>query len=209
MDDAGDDRAAHRQGRAALLRLARWFDGADTETAAALHAAAFADRPARFLGGAPDDTAPAAASWWNSPPAPVGPAAGTGGQPAAPQPVPDHAPQRGRLRAAAEARAHWRRTAAGEVLTALADGAGTPGEAETVELSRPALEVLMELLTAALGSGAPTERPASAGDLELGVLLEAAPAPGAQLTLSSPDGALELSDLRLRAADHAIEERTP
>ena len=37
----------------------------------------------------------------------------------------------------------------------------------------------------------------------------AAPAPGAQLTLSSPDGALELSDLRLRAADHAIEERTP
>ncbi|MFC7743948.1 DUF2397 family protein [Nocardiopsis composta] len=86
--------------------------------------------------------------------------------------VPDHSDQRARLRDAAEARAHWRRSAAAEVRTALAGGA------ERLELSTPALDVLMELLTAALGSGSPEARQVTAGDLELGVRLHVGSAPG-------------------------------
>ncbi|GAA1092185.1 DUF2397 family protein [Nocardiopsis composta] len=200
VEDAGGQ-GSHRRGRAALLRLARWFDAADAPAAHDVYAAAFAAYPARFLGGAGDEAAPAAASWWNSPPAHVAAAPADGPLPTAA--VPDHSDQRARLRDAAEARAHWRRSAAAEVRTALAGGA------ERLELSTPALDVLMELLTAALGSGSPEARQVTAGDLELGVRLHVGSAPGARIAIASPGGGLDLADVWLRVTDHAEQGPLP
>ncbi|MFS8524593.1 MAG: S-methyl-5-thioribose-1-phosphate isomerase, partial [Limnochordales bacterium] len=56
VEDAGGQ-GSHRRGRAALLRLARWFDAADAPAAHDVYAAAFAAYPARFLGGAGDAAA--------------------------------------------------------------------------------------------------------------------------------------------------------
>jgi uncharacterized protein (TIGR02677 family) len=57
-----------------LLRLARWFDAADDDTAHALWAAAFGLYPCRHLAFPADDDAdpvPATASWWRTPVADV------------------------------------------------------------------------------------------------------------------------------------------
>ncbi|WP_241483086.1 DUF2397 family protein [Nocardiopsis halophila] len=194
---AGSGRATGRHGRAALLRLARWFDSADTARADALYAAAFAAWPARRLGGAGDETAPATGSWWNAPRAHAAPPRPAGPVPT--EPAADHSAQRAALHAAAESRAHWRRAAAAEVHRALAER--TEGGAR-IALDPAAAGVLMELLTAALGSGDPERAPVTAGDMELEVRLHAGPAPDARLTLASPDGELHLDGLWLQVTDY-------
>lgn len=56
-----------RHGRAALLRLASWFEAAETDTAHELFTAAFAVHPARHLGGTGEDAVAATTSWWDAP----------------------------------------------------------------------------------------------------------------------------------------------
>ncbi len=60
--------------RADLLRLARWFNDADDETAHRIFAGAFLSYPARHLQLGPDEVDPrigATTSWWNSDPVEV------------------------------------------------------------------------------------------------------------------------------------------
>ncbi|RCV52767.1 DUF2397 family protein [Marinitenerispora sediminis] len=197
---AGPAGRSSRRGRAELLRLAAWFEAADTETAHALCTAAFALYPARHLGGTHDESVAATTSWWDAPAAtPVSRSAPRG--PAAL--VDDHSEQQARLRDAAEAAAHWRRSAAQEVRRVLAEPAA---DGEPLRLSSAAMDVLMELLTAALGSGDAGSAPVSAGDLELDVRLHVRHDPGAVLTLREAGGDLVLESLRLRATGYAAEE---
>ncbi|WP_238580958.1 DUF2397 family protein [Streptomonospora alba] len=182
-----------RHGRAALLRLAAWFEGADPRSAHEICSAAFAVHGATHLGGPSEEPAGATSSWWNAPLAGGAAARLANALPAAP--VRDHTEQRSRLRDAAESSAHWRRSAAQELRRVLAEATG--GDSR-IRLSTPAMEVLMELLTAALGSGDATRHPVSAGDLELGIRLHIRHDPRAAITLRGSDGDLGLEGLRLR-----------
>lgn len=115
-----------------LLRVARWFDEADSVTAHALFAAAFGMYPARWLGEpCEDDGVPVVTSWWRGPR--VSAELGAGWGPAPTAPVDDHSEQRARLRDDAEAAAHWRRAAAEELRDAL--GTGTvPGDTTSADV---------------------------------------------------------------------------
>ncbi|UOE18389.1 DUF2397 family protein [Thermobifida halotolerans] len=191
-------RAETPHGRAAVLRLASWFEQADTATAHRLYTAAFALYPARHLGGSTEDAVAAAASWWDTPAADTSTARPGGhGSLAA---VEDHSAQQARLRDTAEAAAHWRRSAAEEVRSLLA--APTPRTGR-LAMAEAALGVLMELLTRALGSGDATAGPVSAGDLELDIRLHVRHDPGAVLVIGEDGGDLTLNGLRLRATSYA------
>ncbi|GLU49264.1 hypothetical protein Nans01_36150 [Nocardiopsis ansamitocini] len=185
-------------GRAALLRLAAWFDGADSATAHRIATAAFAMQPARHLGATSEDPIAAAASWWAAQPADT--SAVRPGIRGVLAPIEDHGAQQARLRDAAEAAAHWRRTAAGEARSVLTELTPEKGR---LRLSGSALEVLMELLTAALGSADVTAGPVAAGDLELDIRLHVRHAPEAVLTIGQPGGDLTLEGLRLQATEYA------
>ncbi|MDT0300495.1 DUF2397 family protein [Streptomonospora wellingtoniae] len=182
-----------RHGRAALLRLAAWFEDADPRSADEIYTAAFAVHGATHLGGPCDEPAGATVSWWEAPLASVAAARLASALPA--DAVRDHAEQRARLRDAAESSVHWRRSAAQELHRVLAEATG--GDSR-IRLSNPAMEVLMELLTAALGSGDATRRAVSAGDLELGIRLHVRHDPEASITLRGSGGDLSLEGLRLR-----------
>ncbi|GAB3211505.1 DUF2397 family protein [Marinactinospora thermotolerans] len=193
-----DGRSAPRHGRAALLRLARWFEGADPEAAHRLFTAAFALYPARHLEGQGEDTVAATTGWWDAPPS-AGVAVRSARR-SAPGPVHDHTEQQTRLRDAAEAAAHWRRSAAQEVRDLLAE---PTRDGDRPQLSGAALEVLMGLLTAALGTDDAASGAGTAADLELDIRLRVIPAPGATLTLREAGGELVLRDLSLHATRYA------
>nr|WP_255429958.1 DUF2397 family protein [Streptomonospora sp. PA3] len=175
------------------MRLAAWFEEADPRAAHEICAAAFAVYGATHLGGPCDEPAGATVSWWQAPLASVAAARLASALPA--EPARDHSAQRSRLRDAAESSAHWRRSAAQELRRVLAE---PTGDDSRIRLSDPAMEVLMELLTAALGSGDATRRPVSAGDLELGVRLHVRHDPQAAIALRASGGDLNLDGLRLR-----------
>ncbi|TDQ51506.1 uncharacterized protein DUF2397 [Actinorugispora endophytica] len=187
-----------------MLRLAAWFDGADDDTAHALFTAAFAVHPARHLGGGTEDAA-AADSWWSAPAADTSAMLRPGARGVL-APVEDHSEQQARLRDAAEAAAHWRRSAAGEVRSLLA---GLTPETGRLTMTESALGVLMELLTRALGSGDATTGPVTAGDLELDIRLHVSYAPSAVLSIGEDGGDLTLEGLRLRATPYARRELGP
>ncbi|MBB5997933.1 DUF2397 family protein [Streptomonospora salina] len=192
-----------RHGRAALLRLAAWFEDADPRSAHEICSAAFAVHGATHLGGPGEDPVGAASSWWTAPLADGAAARLANALPAAE--VRDHAEQRSRLRDAAESSAHWRRSAAQELRRVLSEATG--GDSR-IRLSTPAMEVLMELLTAALGTGDATRHPVSAGDLELGVRLHIRHDPRAAITLRGADGDLGLEGLRLRVTSFDAPDET-
>ncbi|QBI55997.1 hypothetical protein EKD16_21205 [Streptomonospora litoralis] len=196
---ASGDGPVPRHGRAALLRLAAWFENADARSADEICTAAFGTQAATHLGGPCDEPAGATVSWWDAPLASVAAARLSSALPA--DPVRDHTAQRSRLRDAAESSAHWRRTAAQELRRVLAEATG--GDSR-IRLSDPALEVLMELLTAALGSGDATRRPVSVGDLELGVRLNVRHDPEASITLRGSGGDLSLDGLRLQVTTFSV-----
>ncbi|CAM3694678.1 DUF2397 family protein [Nocardiopsis rhodophaea] len=189
-----------RHGRAALLRLASWFEAAETDTAHELFTAAFALHSARHLGGAGEEAVAATTSWWDAPIARTAALRLTSALPAAP--IPDHTDQQARLRDAAESSAHWRRTAAQELRRVLAEPTGDDARPH---LSSLALEVLMELLTAALSAGDATFSPVSAGDLELGIRLHVQSAPAARITLRGADGDLALDGLRMQITAYSVD----
>ncbi|MBB6120979.1 DUF2397 family protein [Nocardiopsis algeriensis] len=191
-DGRSGERSAPRHGRAALLRLAAWLEEAGPERADALAGAAYALGPARFLTGRADDETAATRSWWQAEPDRSIVAEPPGTRP--PEPVRDHRAQQARLRDAAESSAHWRRAGAAQIRELLSE---PTGHRSRLDLSGAGMEVLMELLTAALGSGDASRRPASAGDLEFALRLHIVSAPGAEVTVQGEGGELTLEGLRL------------
>ncbi|MEV2275953.1 DUF2397 family protein [Nocardiopsis sp. NPDC049922] len=181
-----------RHGRAALLRLASWFEEADPDRAEALATAAYGLHSDLRLAGRADDGVAATTSWWHADPDRGTVTERPGTRP--PEPVRDHRDQRARLRDAAESSAHWRRAGASRIRALLAE---PTGDRARLDLSGPGMEVLMELLTAALGSGDASRRPTSAGDLEFALRLHVFSAPGAEVTILGEGGELTLEGLRL------------
>ncbi len=196
-----------RHGRAALLRLATWFEEADAERAEALAEAAYALRPSLHLEGRVDESVAATTSWWQADPDRSTVVEPLGVRP--PEPVRDHRAQRARLRDAAESSAHWRRAGAAQIRALLTE---PTGDHARLELSGAGMEVLMELLTAALGSGDASRRPTSAGDLEFALRLHVLSAPGAEVTVCGEGGELTLEGVRLCVTpyeQHTVEEDVP
>ncbi|WP_160049960.1 DUF2397 family protein [Nocardiopsis sp. FR4] len=197
-DDRADDaqgtggRPAPRHGRAALLRLATWFEEAGPERADALANAAYALHPALHLEGRVDEGVAATSSWWQAEPDRSTVVEHPGTRP--PEPVRDHRAQQARLRDAAESSAHWRRAGAAQVRSLLTE---PTGDSARLDLSGAGMEVLMELLTAALGSGDASRRSTSAGDLEFALRLHVVSAPGAEVTIRGEGGELTLEGVRL------------
>ncbi|WP_306371372.1 DUF2397 family protein [Nocardiopsis sp. CC223A] len=189
---SGGERPAPRHGRAALLRLASWFEEAEPGRADALAAAAYALYPARHLKGRVDESVAATTGWWQAEPDRSTVTERPGTRP--PEPVRDHRAQQARLRDAAESSAHWRRTGAAQVRALLARPTGPRAH---LDLSGAGMEVLMELLTAALGSGDAGRGPTAAGDLEFALRLHVVPAPGSEVVVQGEGGELTLQGLRL------------
>jgi uncharacterized protein (TIGR02677 family) len=136
-----------------LLRLAGWFNEADSDTAHALYDAAFAMHGVRHLGGIPDVTdVLATTSWWTGPKVDVPVSLREHGDRTARgrhTPAADHSAQRARLAAERAAEAERRRAAAAELL-AISD------RLDRIRLTPGALAVLTELVTHALAQATPT-----------------------------------------------------
>ncbi|WP_019610081.1 DUF2397 family protein [Nocardiopsis sp. CNS-639] len=187
-----DGRPTPRHGRASLLRLAAWFEESDPDRADALAAASYALHPALHLEGRVDEGVAATTSWWQADADRSTVTEHPGARP--PEPVSDHRAQQARLRDAAESSAHWRRAGAAQIRSLLTEPTGRRAR---LDLSGAGMEVLMELLTAALGSGDASRRPTSAGDLEFALRLHVVAAPGADVTIRGEGGELTLEGLRL------------
>lgn len=195
-----------RHGRAALLRLATWFEETDSERAEALAEAAYALHPSLHLEGRVDESVAATTSWWQAEPDRSTVVEHPGTRP--PEPVRDHRDQRARLRDAAESSAHWRRAGAAQIRALLTE---PTGDHARLDLSGAGMEVLMELLTAALGSGDAGRGSASAGDLEFALRLHVISAPGAEVTVCGEGGELTLEGVRLCVTpyeQHTVEQHT-
>ncbi|MEV4253430.1 DUF2397 domain-containing protein [Spirillospora sp. NPDC049652] len=178
-----------------LLRLARWFDQADDQTAHDLFVAAFGLYSARHLGfvNAPDGDVPATTSWWDAAPVAVpvtlrerGDRAARG-RTAAPE---DYSVQRDRLRREAEEQARRQRAAAAELRAAGPDPSG-------VRLSESALRLLLDLLARALGGATPRFTETVVEDDDLGLRLRLVRNPGREVPLRSAAGELVLDGLQM------------
>ncbi|MFI8089749.1 TIGR02677 family protein [Streptomyces sp. NPDC086080] len=183
-----------------LLRLAAWFDSAEPEEAHDLAVAAFGLYGARHLGVAPnpDRSVPAYVSWWTGPVVDVpvalrerGSRAPRGRAAAAE----DHSEQKHRLMEQARQQAAARQSAADELRSA-------SGRFDQVRLGAPAMRLLLELLTTALGNARLHKDAgdflldgAQAADADLGIRLTAWRTPGLSTVLRSVDGDLTTDDL--------------
>ncbi|MFC4468427.1 TIGR02677 family protein [Streptomyces xiangluensis] len=194
-----------------LLRLAAWFDAAETEEAHDIAVAAFGLYGARHMGVAPDpdQTVPAYVSWWTGPVVDVPVALRERGS-RAPRgrsaAVEDHGEQKRRLMEQAREQAAARQAAAAELRSA-------SGRFDQVRLGSAAMRLLLELLTTALGNaqlhkGDKDDKGdggdsdflldgALAGDADLGITLTAWRTPGRHTLLRSVDGDLTADDLTL------------
>ncbi|UUU21580.1 TIGR02677 family protein [Streptomyces sp. DSM 40750] len=197
-----------------LLRLAAWFDEAEPEEAHDMAVAAFGLYGARHLGVAPDPdrSVPAYVSWWTGPVVDVPVALRERGS-RAPRgraaSVEDHSEQKRRLMEQARQQAEARQAAADELLSA-------SGRFDQVRLGAPAMRLLLELLTTALGN-AQLRKDASrdflldgaqSSDEDLGVRLTAWRTFGRHAVLRSVDGDLTVDDLTLTIERLASERLT-
>jgi uncharacterized protein (TIGR02677 family) len=185
-----------------LLRLAAWFDSAEPEEAHDLAVAAFGLYGVRHLGVAPDPdlSVPAYVSWWTGPVVEVPVALrergswAPRGRAAAAE---DHAEQKRRLMEQARKQAEGRHAAADELLSA-------SGRFDQVRLGAPAMRLLLELLTTALGNAQLHKEAgdflldgAEVHDADLGIQLTVWRTPGRNTVLRSVDGDLTADDLTL------------
>ncbi len=183
-----------------LLRLAAWFDAAEPEEAHDIAVAAFGLYGARHLGVAPDpdQSVPAYVSWWNGPVVDVPVALRERGS-RAPRgrsaSAEDHSEQKRRLMEQARRQAEARQAAADELLSA-------SGNFTQVRLSAPAMRLLLELLTTALGNARLHKDAgdflfdgAQVSDPDLGVRLTARRTLGRHTVLRSEDGDMTVDDL--------------
>lgn len=183
--------------RADLLRLAVWFDEADTATAHRIFDAAFGAYPARHLLGGPDEDsgrAGATTSWWDSDPVDVPLALRERGDRTArgrTSRVPDPGLDRERLLAEAQAEADHKRAAAAELAAA--------GNLDGAHLSPAARELLLDRLADLIAIDQLLEGPATSTDTDANLIVTATPVAGAYTVVHCSDGDLTVHDLELRA----------
>ncbi|MGX7825090.1 DUF2397 domain-containing protein [Actinokineospora sp. 24-640] len=180
--------------RGELLRLAAWFDTADTETADDLYAAAFGLYSARNLLPAPEHDADDEHTPWRD-----GPAVdvsvsvrgrGDRGARGRPSRIMDDPITEQSLLAQARAADERREAASAELAAAAAD-------IEAAVLSRQALGALCELLTLAMAQRESAQDEGEATDQVRGLTLTVTPAPGRVTRIRSDGGALTLRDTAL------------
>ncbi len=188
-----------------LLKLARWFDEADDETAHALWAAAFGLYSCRHLGVVADDEdepVPATASWWLAPAAEVPVTLRQYGH----RVIKGRTGRRADFSTAKQARVAEREAAERHRREALAELARHAGALGTVRLSDAARGVLLDLYSRALtGHGRPLADGTEAATLVEGLRLTARRTPGRSTVVVSPAGRMELVDLMLTIS--AVRER--
>jgi uncharacterized protein (TIGR02677 family) len=190
-----------------LLKLARWFDEADDETAHALWAAAFGLYSCRHLGAVADnddEPAPPTTSWWQAPVVDVPVTLRQYGHRA----IKGRTGRRADFSAAKQARVAERDAAERSRGEAVAELARHSGPLGTVRVSDAARGVLLDLYSRALtGHGRPLTEGIEAAALAEGLLVTARRTPGRSTVVVSPAGRMELVDLALTvAAGHACEE---
>ena len=184
--------------RADLLKLAAWFDTADTPDAHRLFAATFGTYPARHLLGGPAEPNPrdgASTSWWDADPVEVpislrerGDRTPRGRAAAVPDPILDQE----MLLVAARAEAAARAAAAGELISA--------GRMDGAHVSPAARDLLMERLGDLLALYQELPGPVSTRDSDLELTLTVTPSPGRATVIHADDGAVTIHGLDLFAS---------
>jgi len=183
--------------RADLLRLAVWFDEADTATAHRIFDAAFGAYPARHLLGGPDEDsgrAGATTSWWDSDPVDVPLSLRERGDRTArgrTSRVPDPGLDRERLLAEAQAEADHKRAAAAELAAA--------GSLNGAHLSPAARELLLDRLADLIAIDQVLVGPATSTDTDVDLIITATPVAGTKTVVHCSDGDLTVHDLEVRA----------
>ncbi len=180
--------------RADLLRLARWFDAADDETAHRIYAAAYLNYPARHLLGGPEEIDPRigpTTSWWLCDPVEIAVSLRERGDRTIrgrSSRVPDPARDRLRLAVAARREAETRRAVATELIAA--------GDLDGAHLSPAARELLLDGLSDLLA-----RQQDELVDSDLGLVFTARPGRGT--VIHGVDGDLTVHALLLavRAVD--------
>jgi uncharacterized protein (TIGR02677 family) len=182
-----------------LLRLARWFDEVDDETAHALSAAAFGLYSCRHLAFAADDDAdpvPATASWWRTPVAEVPVTLRQSGE----RKITGRSGRKVDYSQAKAAALAQRQAAEARRRTALDELAGQPGVRAHRRLSDDARSALLDLYSRALMLDGRALRDGEAVELDnddAGFTLVVRRTPGSGTLLQSPAGRLELHDVTL------------
>jgi uncharacterized protein (TIGR02677 family) len=183
--------------RGDLLRLARWFDEADDDSAHALWAAAFGLYSCRHFGAiaqTDDVPVPPATSWWHGPVADVPLTLRRYGH----RTAKGRAGSRADYSRAKRARLAEREVAEGRRREALAELARHPGRLGSVRLSDQARVALLDLYGRALaGHGRPLADGAEAAAWADGLRLAVRRTPGQSTVVTSPAGRLELVGLSL------------
>lgn len=178
-----------------LLKLARWFDGADDEHAHALWVAAFGLYPARHLGVVADDDGdpvPATTSWWRAPAADVPVTLRRYGH----RTAKGRSGRREDFTAARNARVAEREAAERRRREAVDELARQHGRLDRARLSDDARGVLLELYSRALtGHGRPLGDGDEAEATTGGLLVTVVRTPGRSTIVTSPAGRLELVDI--------------
>jgi len=189
--------------RADLLKLAAWFDNADSADAHRLYAATFGAHPARHLLVGPDEPDPrdgAGTSWWDAAAVDVPISLRERGD-RTPRGrtarVPDPALAREALLAATRAAAQARGAAAGELVAA--------GTLDGAHVSPAARDLLMERLGDLLARYQELAGPVATTDTDLGLTLRAAPDPRATTVVRADDGSVTIYGLTLSAASSAAQ----
>jgi len=186
-----------------LLKLARWFDQADDDTAHALWATAFGLYSCRHLGvvaDEDDEPVPPTTSWWHGPVADVPISLRQYG----------HRMIRGRtgtrvdFSEAKRTRVAEREAAERRHRAAVAELARHSGRLGTVRLSDQARTALLELYSRALaGHGRPLTEDAEAAAQTDGLRVTVRRAPGQSTVITSPAGRMELFGLSIGVAPAA------
>lgn len=183
--------------RADLLKLAGWFDQADTDTAHRLYAATFGTHSARHLLLGPDEPVAVdgpSTSWWDATAVDVPMSLRDRGDRSArgrSSSVPDPGLDAAALLSAAEAEAARRHAAAAELLAA--------GALHDAHVSPAARDLLMERTADLLAVHQELDGPVSSTDSDLGLTVHAAPEPGAVTVVHADDGSVTVHGLRLTA----------
>lgn len=182
--------------RADLLRLATWFDEADTESAHRIFDAAFGAYPSRHLGNGPEEDsgrAGATTSWWDCEPVDVEVSLRERGDRTArgrSSRVPDLGLDRERVLAEAQEEMDRRRAAGAELVA--------KGDLNGKRLTTAARELLLEHLANLIAIDQALTGPATSRDTDANLILTAIPAAGATV-VHGDDGNMTVYGLALRA----------
>jgi len=181
--------------RADLLKLAGWFDSADTDTAHRLYAAAFGTQPARHLLLGPEEPNPAdgpGKSWWDASAVDVPMSLRDRGDRSArgrSASVPDPGLEAAALLERAEQEASARHAAGAELLAA--------GALDGARVSPAARDLLLDRVADLLAVHQELDGVVDSADSDLGLLLVADPDPAASTVVHADDGSVTVHGLRL------------